>query len=136
MKLSVMESGFFHEKAIVHHTLGQLISACDMIMDWNRHVSSVNDYLDSPEGMQKMAANCMLIESIGEGVKKIDKLLPGFLSEYASEVPWRSIKGLRDHIAHGYFNIDADIIYDVVSNEIPQLKLVFINLKDILEDSL
>lgn len=129
-----MESGSFHEKMIVHHTISQLIGACDMIIDWNTHVVSVSDFIESPDGMQKMAANCMIIESIGEGVKKIDKLFPGFLSEYASEVPWKSIKGLRDHIAHGYFNIDADIIYDVVMNEIPRLKDVFTRLKCVLED--
>ncbi|MDE6270097.1 MAG: DUF86 domain-containing protein [Muribaculaceae bacterium] len=30
--------------------------------------------------------------------------------------------GLRNHIAHGYFNIDADIIFDVVKTEIPTLQ--------------
>ncbi len=65
-----------------------------------------------------MAASCMLIESIGEGVKKIDKLYPGFLSDNEPDIPWKNVKGLRDHIAHGYFNIDADIVYDVAINEI------------------
>lgn len=64
----------------------------------------------------------MLIESIGEGVKKIDKKLPEFLLKKAPEIPWRNIAGLRDHIAHGYFNLDADIIFDVAINEIPTLK--------------
>jgi hypothetical protein len=34
--------------------------------------------------MQKLAANSMIIQSIGEGVKKIDRLLPGFLNDNAS----------------------------------------------------
>lgn len=32
------------------------------------------------------------------------------------------VMGLRDHIAHGYFNLDAEIIYDVVTNEVPVVK--------------
>ncbi len=40
-------------------------------------------------------------------------------------MPWREIKGLRDHIAHGYFDLDASIIFDVVVNEIPSLKPAF-----------
>lgn len=120
-----MESASSQNKRIAAHTLEQMISACDMVMQWNSVVASSEEYLCSPEGLQKMAASCMLIESIGEGVKKIDRLLPDFLVEISPEIPWRSIMGLRDHIAHGYFNLDADIIFDVARNEIPGLKIVF-----------
>ena len=109
--------------------------ACEMIMQWNREITSVQDYLFSPVGMEKMAASCMLIQSIGEGVKKIDRLLPDFFKENAPEIPWRSIKGLRDHIAHGYFNIDADIVFDVAVNEIPRLLPIFDRLRLKLEDN-
>ena len=80
-----------------------------------------------------MAATCMLIESIGEGIKKIDRLAPEYLKSQAPETPWKEIKGLRDHIAHGYFNLDADIIFDVAMNEIPQLRPILIELKSILQ---
>lgn len=69
-----------------------------------------------------MAASCMLIESIGEGVKKIDRQMPGFLEKAEPQIPWRSVKGLRDHIAHGYFNIDEDVVFDVAVNEISPLR--------------
>lgn len=120
-----MELKYSHNRAVAHHTLMQMSQACGTIMQWNRKITSVQDYLSSPEGMEKMAASCMLIQSIGEGVKKIDRLLPDFFNDNAPDIPWRSIKGLRDHIAHGYFNIDADIVFDVAINEIPRLKGVF-----------
>lgn len=125
-----MESAYSHNIEVGRHTLRQLIEACELIETWNRSVKSVDDYLSSPEGVQKMAASCMMIENIGEGVKKVDKLLPGFLITHAPETPWREIKGLRDHIAHGYFNLEADIIFDVAINEIPSLKQVLIRLID------
>lgn len=117
-----MESQSFNDIALTKHTINQMIEACELIILWNKDVRSTDDYLLSPEGMQKMAASCMLIESIGEGVKKIDRIMPGFLVEIAPETPWKNIKGLRDHIAHGYFNIDADIVFDVSINEIVPLK--------------
>ena len=117
-----MESTSSHNVVIVAHSIRKMIEACDLVTLWNNAVSSVDDYLGSPDGMQKMAASCMLIESIGEGVKKIDRLMPGFLNSSEPDVQWRNIKGLRDHIAHGYFNIDADIVFDVAINEIPGLK--------------
>lgn len=82
----------------------------------------MDDYTHSQQGMQLLAASCMMLESLGEGAKKVDRLLPGMLSSCAPDIPWRMVMGLRDHIAHGYFNLDAEIIYDVVTNEVPVVK--------------
>ncbi len=109
-----------------------MIEACGLITSWNEKVKSSTDYLTSPEGMQKMAASCMLIESIGEGVKKIARLTQGLLYDKFPNTQWKEIMGLRDHIAHGYFNLDADIIFDVVKNEIPSLQATLIELKAIV----
>lgn len=125
-----MESASFQNKRIAEHAVSQMISACEMIELWNKSVSSSEDYLCSPEGVQIMAASCMLIESIGEGVKKIERLIPGFLAVVSPVIPWKNIMGLRDHIAHGYFNLDADIIYDVAVNEIPLLKEEFYKIRE------
>jgi uncharacterized protein with HEPN domain len=127
-----MEYTFAEKQRLVNHTLSQLVNACEMIIAWNDSVNQVNDYLTSPEGMQKMAATCMLIESIGEGLKKIDRTIPDFLQSKAPDVPWRDIKGLRDHIAHGYFNLDADVIFDVAKHEIPSLKETLLSIRDSL----
>lgn len=115
---------------LVSHIIEQMIEASDMIMTWNESITDANDYPTSPVGMEKMAASCMLIEAIGEGVKKIDKIVPGFLTEKSPETQWKQIMGLRDHIAHGYFNLDADIIFDVVKNEIPTLKKTLIKINN------
>ena len=118
---------------LISHILGQMIESCNLIMAWNVSIRDANDYPTSPMGMEKMAASCMLIETIGEGVKKIDKIAPGFLVEKSPETQWKQIMGLRDHIAHGYFNLDADIIFDVVKNEIPPLKDILKKIKSDLD---
>ena len=114
---------------LLDHIIAQIIESCDMLMTWNENITSADFYPASPYGMEKMAASCMLIEAIGEGVKKIDKVAPGFLSMQSPQTPWSQIMGLRNHIAHGYFNLDADIIFDVVKNEIPLLRNTFVNIK-------
>jgi uncharacterized protein with HEPN domain len=58
--------------------------------------------------------------------------MPNFLVDNAPEIPWQSVKGMRDHIAHAYFNIDADIVFDVVDNEINPLRNSFAQLIEIL----
>ena len=71
----------------------------------------------------------MLLEAIGEGIKKIDKRTEsGLLRVICPEIPWKSIMGMRDHIAHGYFNIDADFVYDVVHRDLKPLRVAVGNL--------
>ena len=79
-----MESEY-SRKSLISHIMRQLIHACDMIMSWNERISTANEYPSSPEGMEKMAATCMMIQAIGEGIKKIDRLAPGYLSDASPE---------------------------------------------------
>ena len=102
-------------------TLIQIKEAIKQLQDWNKEVQSVDDYYCSPEGMKNLAASCMLIEAIGEGVKQIDKLTHSELLKERSEIPWQDVIGIRNHIAHGYFDIDGDIVLDVVKNNLEDL---------------
>lgn len=58
------------------------------------------------------------LEIIGEAVKK----LPDEFKLKRTHIPWRNIAGLRDIIAHDYFGLDFEIIWDVIKNKLPQLK--------------
>ena len=127
-----MESQYSHKHPLLNHILSQMIEACDLISSWNESILTPDEYLNSPDGVQKMAASCMLIESIGEGVKKVDRLTQGLLYDKFPNTQWKEIMGLRDHIAHGYFNLDADIIFDVVKTEIPPLQKTLVELKSII----
>ena len=73
------------------------------------------------EGMKNLAASCMLIEAIGEGVKQIDRLTQSRLLIERPEIPWQDVIGIRNHIAHGYFDIDGDIVLDVIKNNLDDL---------------
>lgn len=59
------------------------------------------------------------IEVIGEAAKQI----PDDLRQKHSRVEWRAIAGMRDRLIHGYFGIDYDIVWDVVVNKVPVLRL-------------
>lgn len=98
----------------IDHTIIHLI-------EWNGNVSSVDDYYASSAGMQLLAANCTLITAIGEGINRINRILPDYLESEFPMMPWRAIIGMRNHIAHGYFEIDADIIFEAVKYDIPPL---------------
>lgn len=104
-----------------YNLLLQIRDAILQLKEWNDNVRSSDDYYDSPEGMKNLAASCMLIEAIGEGIKQLDKISESKLLCERPEIPWNDIIGIRNHIAHGYFDIDGDIVFDVVKNDLDQL---------------
>jgi len=111
----------------------QIESAVRQLKEWNADVSSADDYYLSSAGMQKLAANCMLIEAIGESVRQIDKITDGMLLPQRPEIPWRDVIGIRNHIAHGYFDIDGELVFTVIDQELDALLVAvqyFIKLLD------
>lgn len=57
------------------------------------------------------------LEVIGEAAKR----LPEEVRRQHPSVDWRKIAGLRDLIAHAYFGIDHDILWDIVRHKVPEL---------------
>lgn len=108
-------------KEKVLNALQNIERSIALLQEWGKDVESVDDYLLSPEGMKNLAASCMLIEAIGEAFKKIDKETNGSLLMLYPDIPWKAVKGIRDHIAHGYFDIDADIIHSTVKDNLDPL---------------
>lgn len=58
------------------------------------------------------------IEIIGEAAKKVPS---DFKSKYV-RVEWKRIAGMRDRLIHDYFGVDYHIVWDVVTNKLPELK--------------
>ena len=108
---------------VVEDLLKQIRESIHNLELWNASISDVNDLLTSPDGMKTLAEDCMLIEAIGEGIKKVDERTHQQLLPLRPEIPWKAVKGMRDHIAHGYFDINADLVWDVVKNDLSDLRV-------------
>lgn len=57
-------------------------------------------------------------EIIGEAANRLD---PDFKTAYP-EIDWKRIKGFRNRIVHDYFGIDYEIVWDIVKNNLDELK--------------
>jgi uncharacterized protein with HEPN domain len=60
------------------------------------------------------------LEIIGEAAKNLSEEF----KEKNKEIPWRDVAGLRDKIIHHYFDVDYKTIWDIVQNNLPELKQV------------
>jgi len=87
------------------------ISELDLFMS---NVKSKDDFINNIEKVRAVERN---IEIIGEAVKNLPESIR---SEY-KEVPWKKIAGIRDILAHAYFSVDKEILWDIVSNHIRNL---------------
>jgi uncharacterized protein with HEPN domain len=64
------------------------------------------------------------IEVIGEASKK----LPDDIKAMQSDIEWRKVSGMRDRLIHDYFGVDYTIVWDVVLNKLPDLRVKFYDL--------
>ena len=117
-----MEYLSYKQLEIVEDLLQQIKGAILDIQKWNEKISSVDDWLSSPDGMKTLAASCMLIEAIGEGFRKVDDKTAKQLLPSRPEIPWRDVVGMRNHLAHGYFDINTDYVWDVIQNDLLPLQ--------------
>ena len=58
------------------------------------------------------------LEIIGEAVKQV----PESVRLHHPEVDWKRIAGLRDILIHAYFEIDLEIVWDIVQGKLPTLE--------------
>ena len=70
------------------------------------------------------------LQIIGEAVRA----LPDEVRALAPDIPWSKIIGMRNVLVHGYFEIDADIVWEAVARDVPALKPALERLLKTLED--
>jgi uncharacterized protein with HEPN domain len=87
-----MASLSLQQLRIVEDQLRQIQKAIHNLELWNESLTDVNELLTSPGGMKTLAADCMLIEAIGEGIKRIDERTNLQLLPARPEIPWKAVK--------------------------------------------
>lgn len=72
----------------------------------------------------------MKLSAVGESVKNLDKTTNHELLSLYPEIPWKNVMGVRDFIVHHYFEVDADVIYEICKNDVPVLAEVVARMID------
>ena len=112
-----------YDKSLVQSILKQIDDALETIKKRTEIIQSVNDFTDTPAGMEKLDSICMLFMAIGDALKKIDKITDGNLLSKYPEIDWKGAIGFRDIIAHHYFDIDAEQVFWICEKELLPLSI-------------
>ena len=112
------------DREIVMDSLQKISKAIETILERAAVVTDPNDLLCSPGGMMRLDAICMNLIALGEAVKGLDKQTHGQLLPRYPEVHWSGVMRMRDKIAHHYFEIDTDVVFLTVQQDVPKMKEV------------
>lgn len=103
------------------------------IIERTSHIKTVNDFMTSPSGVDLLDMVCMRLLAIGETVKAIDKRTNGCLLSNYPDIPWRQIMGVRDRIAHNYFEVNPILIFGILKDNLQPLLVAIQQIKQDLE---
>ncbi len=76
-----------------------------------------DDFLRDKRTQQAVIMSLIII---GEAATKVIDVYSEFAQEH-QEVPWRNMRGMRNRIAHGYFDINLDVVWETVQEWLPVL---------------
>lgn len=86
------------------------------------------DFLEDKRTQQAVILNVMVI---GEAATKLADEYPELVERFP-QVEWKSMRGMRNRLAHGYFDINLDIVWDTVKQALPELEHQLIQIQKTL----
>lgn len=110
--------------------LQQISESIDLVIARCENIHSANEFFLSPDNMMRFDSCVMRLQTIGEQIGKILKMKDSPLEDYP-EIPWLAAYDMRNFISHEYANIDEEIIFDVIKEDLPRMQKV---VKTILQN--
>jgi len=110
-----------YDKELVREILSQILTAADRIERRSSLIHVPDDFISSDDGIDKLDAISMMLIAIGEGLKHLDKLTNEKLLSQYPEIDWKGAKGVRYILSHHYFDINAEVVFTICKEYIPNL---------------
>lgn len=86
---------------------------------------SKSDFLADKRTQQAVILNIVVI---GEAATQLVDEHSEFAAQHP-EVPWQKMRGMRNRMAHGYFDTNLDIVWDTVQQAFPELEQQILRLQ-------
>jgi uncharacterized protein with HEPN domain len=109
------------DKELAKEILSQVYQSTQIILKRFEPIKSPDDFIDTENGLEKLDSICMKLIAMGESLKNLDKVTNKSLLKKYPEIDWKKVIGMRDVITHHYFDLDAEIVFDVCENHVEKL---------------
>ncbi len=96
--------------------LGHIVEAIERIHRYVEDMSEV-DFLDDEKTQDAVVRN---FEIIGEASRNIERHHPAYAQSHP-EIPWIFMYTMRNRIAHGYFKVDFELVWQSIHADLPEL---------------
>ena len=120
------------DKATTKELLDFILESLQLIKRRFQSIHSSDDFLHNDAGLEKLDAIAMRLQSIGEALKNLMKHEKELLLKVADETYWSEIIKTRDFISHHYVAIDAEVVFDICSNEVEELEKKIVNVNKLI----
>ena len=97
------------------HCLESILEAIDRIIEYTYSIKTADDFNNDYRNFDATMMNFVVIGEM------IDRISDEFKRKN-SEIEWIKIKGFRNIVAHDYFGIDAEEVWQIIKTKIPTLK--------------
>ena len=85
-------------------------------------IQKADDFIANDDGLDRLDGISMMLIIISENVRRIDRIIGNDLDNRHPEIPWSDVKGIRNILAHDYFDIDPEEVYKICANDLAILK--------------
>lgn len=109
------------DNELIIEGLRNIEDTLEHLLERTSWIVTVDDFVTSSTGVDMLDVAAIRLMAVGEEVKKIDKRTGGELLSRYPHIDWKGVMGLRDIIAHGYFHIDAVVVFDTLRVNVPPL---------------
>lgn len=103
--------------------LNEIIESIDLISEWSAGINQAVEFLITSNNVMVFNACVMRLQVIGERVGRLMKDSPELLETH-SEIPWLAIYDMRNIISHEYSNVDEDVVFSTIKDDLPPLRIV------------
>ncbi|MDR0873725.1 MAG: DUF86 domain-containing protein [Prevotellaceae bacterium] len=96
--------------------LMNMLDAIDKIKQYSSSFANADEFSDNGQAFDASLMNFIVI---GEMVEKLSEEL---INKSETEIEWYKIRSFRNILAHNYFGVDAEEVWQIIHNSLPELE--------------
>jgi len=120
------------DKANINELIKFILESINLIKSRFKTINTSDDFLINDDGLMRLDAISMRLQSIGEALKNIEKREKEFLLKVANNSYWSNIIKTREILSHHYIDIDSEIIYLICDEKLEELERNILKLESSL----